>query len=89
MRPLVLFLLILVGGWWAYRNHFVAAGSSIPPQPTVEEGAGDPVIEGMEARLYLNGLREAAGLPLFYRSSSLGGSAAGHASYLARNRADG
>ncbi|WP_457598074.1 CAP domain-containing protein [Hydrogenimonas sp.] len=89
MRPLVLFLLILVGGWWACRNHFVAAGSSIPPQPIVEEGAGDPVIEGMEARLYLNGLREAAGLPPFYWSATLGGAAAGHASYLAQNRVDG
>ena len=82
--------MILAGVWWVYRTHSVSTGLSPSVDSAVREEIGnDPVVEGMEARLYLNGLRERAGLVPFYRNEALEKAAAGHASYLASNRADG
>ncbi len=49
----------------------------------------DPKTESMEAYLYLNSLRQKAGLGSFYGNEKLQAAAASHARYLAKNGADG
>ena len=90
MRKLLLFLAILGIAYWGYINFFIEKQvHAIPAETVINEASADPVVEGMEARLYLNSLRQKAGLPSYYRNESLEKAAASHASYLARNRADG
>ncbi len=90
MRKLLLFLAVLGVAYWGYINFFIEKElQAVPVERVVDEPSADPVIEGMEARLYLNSLRQKGGLPSFYGNESLEKAAALHASYLAKNRTDG
>ncbi len=90
MRKLLLFPVVLGIAYWGYINFFIEKElHAVPVERVAGEPSADPVVEGVEARLYLNSLRQKAGLPSFYGNESLEKAAASHASYLAKNRTDG
>ncbi len=89
MRAVVLVVIAAVAGWVLKERFFVGTQSVAVSQPAVAVSAADPVVEGMEARLYLNTLRQKAGLGVFYANAALEKAAAAHAAYLAKNRTDG
>ncbi|BBG65207.1 putative periplasmic protein [Hydrogenimonas sp.] len=90
MRRVLLALAVAGVAYWAYIDLVVVKKvDEVAERSLRQDSFRDPVIEGMEARLYLNSLREKAGLPSFMGSGNLEKSAASHAAYLAKNRANG
>ncbi len=89
MRALFLVLIVVAAGWML-KERFAGGGEIVTAsKETLQESATDPVVEGIEARLYLNSLRQKAGLGTFYANTELEKAAAAHAGYLAKNRTDG
>ena len=89
MRALFLVATVAVVVWVA-KDRFSGHGHAATEVKTVlHDRRIDPVVEGIEARLYLNSLRQKAGLGAFYSNSELERAAAAHAAYLAMNGTEG
>ncbi len=82
-------MLLVAGGWFFFDRFEKSHASSVTIREEPVPRAADPATESMEAVLYLNSLRQKAGLGSFYGNEKLQTAAAAHAIYLAKNGRDG
>ncbi|MCF6201724.1 MAG: CAP domain-containing protein [Hydrogenimonas sp.] len=88
MRSALLILLLTAAGFFfAQRFQFAPVQADAVEEHNLQSSV-DFASERTEARLYLNSLREKAGLGRFYSNEKLEAAAAAHALYLAKNSVD-